>query len=413
MSAVALPEFVTIEFLQRIFVKNFGSPSSQIRVENFWGGFATNKGDNYASVMYRIIVDYELNDVKRRKPIILKVMPSDGIQSLVMVKNRLYPREIHTYCELLVQVENLLKAIDDHTKFAPRCFYTATEPTMMLVFEDQKEKGYKVLQRQHQLNFDLTLPLIIKLAKLHAASAVLYEKNPSIMEPYLEGSISRNPERQDFLIHYRNCARTLGLVAENEWGQEWRHIALKLQKLEANIVEKGCELYTRKSNGFFVFNHNDLWIPNILYEFGEHELVRDVLLIDFQMPYFGSLGIDLNFLIYGSLSESTRISFAKKLIRIYHETLTGMLTILNYKGNIPTLHDIHVEVLKCGFNGLIAAIAEVPLLLMENNENLEMDLLLAKTEKAEQFRYSLFNNPRYKNFIQTLLLEFDDNGLLD
>jgi hypothetical protein len=284
---------------------------------------------------------------------------------------------------------------------------------MMLVFEDQKEKGLKVLPRAHQLNFDLAMPLVIKLAKLHAASAVLYEKSPSIMEPYLEGSISNNPERQDFLIHYRNCARTLGLVAEKEWGQEWREIALKLQKLETSIVERGCELYTREKKGFFVFNHNDLWIPNIFYEFDENELVRDVLFIDFQMPYFGSPGIDLNFLIYGSLSEDTRVSFSKKLIRIYHATLADMLTVLNYGGKIPTLHDIHVELLKSGFNGFIAAIAEVPLLLMKHNENLEMDLLLARTEKADEFRYVLFNNPRYKHFMQTLLLEFDDLGYLD
>lgn len=283
----------------------------------------------------------------------------------------------------------------------------------MLAFEDQREKGLKVLPRAHQLNFDLALPLVVKLAKLHAASAVLYKKNPSIMEPYLEGSISRNPKRQDFLIHYRNCAKTLGLVIEREWGLEWKDIALKLRQLEATIVERGCEVYTRDKSDFLVFNHNDLWIPNIFYEFDENELVRDVLFIDFQMPFFGSPGIDLNFLIYGSLSEDTRVSFSKKLLRIYHETLAQTLKVLKYQEKIPTLHDIHVEMLKFGFNGFIAAIAEVPLLLVENNENLEMDLLLAKSTKADEFRYSLFNNPRYTSFMQTLLLEFNDLGYLD
>lgn len=131
------------------------------------------------------------------------------------------------------------------------------------------------------------------------------------------------------------------------------------------------------------------------------------------MPYFGSPGIDLNFLFYGSLSEDTRTSFNRKILKIYHETLAVTLKKLMYKGKIPTLHDIHVEILKTGFNAVLAAFCEVPLLLMENNENLEMDLLLAKSEKADEFRYTLFNNHKYKHFIQTLLIEFDDYGYLD
>ncbi|XP_070493318.1 uncharacterized protein [Chironomus tepperi] len=410
--ALKLPEFITLDFLQGIFTKHFNG-SGYVKVEHFWGEFATKPGDNYASDMYRINVDYEYSECKRRKPIILKVMPEGEIQTLVMVQNKLYPREIHTYRNLLVEIDKLLSDIDDQTKFAPSCLYTASEPKMMLAFEDVKDKGYKVLPRNRLLNFDQSLPLMVKLAKLHAASAVLYDKNPDIMEPYIEGSISRNPERQDFLVHYRNCTRVLGLVAEKEWGSTWKEISAKLQKLEATIVDKGCDVYIRDEKSFSVFNHNDLWIPNIFYKYDENELVQDILFIDFQMPYFGSPGIDLNFLIYGSLTEDTRTSFSKKLLRAYHETLQSVLIALDYKKKIPTLHDIHIEVLKCGFNGVLAAMCEVPLLFYENSEDLEMDLLLANSTKAEEFRYSLFNNPNYKSFIQALLIEFDDFGYLD
>jgi len=205
----------------------------------------------------------------------------------------------------------------------------------------------------------------------------------------------------------------LGLVAEKEWGSSWREISVKLQKLEATIVDKGCDVYIRDEKSFSVFNHNDLWIPNIFYKCDENELIHDILFIDFQMPYFGSPGIDLNFIIYGSLTEDTRTSFSKKLLRAYHETLQDVLIALDYKKKIPTLHDIHIEVLKYGFNGVLAAMCEVPLLFYENTEDLQMDLLLANSTKAEEFRYSLFNNPNYKSFIQALLLEFDDFGYLD
>jgi len=89
--------------------------------------------------------------------------------------------------DLIMIIIFQLSDIDDQTKFAPTCLYTASEPKMMLAFEDVKDKGYKVLPRNRLLNFDQSLPLFVKLAKLHAASAVLYDNNPDIMEPYIEG----------------------------------------------------------------------------------------------------------------------------------------------------------------------------------------------------------------------------------
>ena len=56
--ALKLPEFITLDFLQNIFTKHFDG-SGAIKVENFWGEWATKRGDNYASDMYRINVDYE------------------------------------------------------------------------------------------------------------------------------------------------------------------------------------------------------------------------------------------------------------------------------------------------------------------------------------------------------------------
>ncbi|CRK99057.1 CLUMA_CG011999, isoform A [Clunio marinus] len=363
--------------------------------------------------MYRINVYYEINGVNMKKPVLLKLMPDEGIQSIVMEKNNLYPREIQVYSELLIECENLLLACNDPIQFAPKCLYTSFEPKSLLMFEDMRDKGYKGFPRNSQINFNQALPILIKLAKLHATTAVVYEKKPEIMKLYLEGSISTNPERQDFLIHYRNCASTLALVIENEWAPEWRNTAHKLKQLADVIVQKGCDLYLRDENAFNVFNHNDLWIPNLLFKFDDNNLIQDVLFVDFQLSYFGSPGIDLNFFFYGSLNEDTRKSFRHKLIRIYHETLAETLKKLNYMKPIPSLHDIQIEMLKTGMNGVLAALAEVPLLLMEDSENLDLKTLLADTPEAKTFRYNLFNNPKYRKFIQTLLLEFDDLGYLE
>lgn len=340
-------------------------------------------------------------------------MPSGEIQKVVMVKNNIYPREIQVYSEFLSEVDKLLASVGDTTKFAPNCLYTSYEPKNMLVFEDMKNLGYTMFPRDRQINFDEALPIIVKLAKLHAAGAVLQEINPAIMDFYNEGSISVNPERQDFLVHYSNCVRALTSVAVKEWGPRWTAIAEKLKSLEAKIVQKGCDLYVRDENAFNVFNHNDLWMPNVLVKLDEHSSIADVVFIDFQLSYYGSPGIDLNFFFYGSLSEETRLTFKSKLIQVYYKHLSENLVKLGYKKKVPSLHEIHIELLKTGMNSLIAAVCEVPLLLFEQSDNLQMDMLLQDSEEAEAFRFALFNNPKYKDFIQTLLFEFDDFGYLD
>lgn len=117
-----LPEFITLDFFEKIFQREF---DGNLKVDNFWGEFATKPGDNYASDMFRITVDYELNGEKLRKPVILKVnnfcylndsfnednsqlMPSGAIQQQVMINNQLYPREIHAYTQLLSEIYKLV-----------------------------------------------------------------------------------------------------------------------------------------------------------------------------------------------------------------------------------------------------------------------------------------------------------------
>lgn len=69
--AVELPDFVTCSFLQDIMNKYLDD--ADLTLKNFRGEWATKKGDNYASEMYRIHVEYEVRGVAKTKPILLKV----------------------------------------------------------------------------------------------------------------------------------------------------------------------------------------------------------------------------------------------------------------------------------------------------------------------------------------------------
>ena len=67
-----LPNFVTSSFLQEVFRTKLSSES--LNIQSFWGEWATQKGDNYASEMYRIHVEYEEDNAITSMPVLLKVI---------------------------------------------------------------------------------------------------------------------------------------------------------------------------------------------------------------------------------------------------------------------------------------------------------------------------------------------------
>ena len=69
---VELPKFVTHEFLREIFASNYGDEN--LSVKSFRAEWATKKGDNYASEMYRVHVEIESNGEVKSRPILLKVI---------------------------------------------------------------------------------------------------------------------------------------------------------------------------------------------------------------------------------------------------------------------------------------------------------------------------------------------------
>jgi thiamine kinase-like enzyme len=85
-----------------------------------------------------------------------------------------------------------------------------------------------------------------------------------------------------------------------KWGPEWETIASKLKNFGQTMISKGIELYKRDDRSFNVFNHNDVWINNLMYKY-ENARVKDVLLLDYQLSCWGSPAIDLNYFLYGSV----------------------------------------------------------------------------------------------------------------
>ena len=244
-------------------------------------------------------------------------MPSGELQQKVMEENSIYSREIVIYSQIMPRIYELLRSIGDVSIISPLCLTTANTPKQMLVFEDVSEQSFKMMDRRLGLDLDHARLVIVKLAKLHACSRIVYEAEPTLFDLMMEGCISDDPKKQTFLPYYRRCVgQVMRLVQQWNKDGRWNSILGKLDKLQDKIIPYGCDVYHRRDDCFNVLNHNDIWVNNMMFQFEQGTGVKDVLLLDYQLSFYGSPGIDLNFLLYGSLQPEVRKLHLMELVQV-------------------------------------------------------------------------------------------------
>lgn len=164
------PQWLTSEFIQKILVKDHGMTD----IDSYTVESATNPGDNYLSVIYRLTVKTKSGEVLS---FIVKTLTdsSDSREFINLIQA--FPKETVMYEEVLPQLEKLWKDFSGETiLFGPRCAYTAREPLEIIVLQDLKPIGYSMKDRVKGLNLKATKQVLAKLAKFNASSVKLVEE---------------------------------------------------------------------------------------------------------------------------------------------------------------------------------------------------------------------------------------------
>jgi aminoglycoside phosphotransferase (APT) family kinase protein len=105
--------------------------------------------------------------------------------------------------------------------------------------------------------------------------------------------------------------------------------------------------------GFQVLNHGDMWLNNMMFKSDEENNPLDVSMIDFQMGFWGGPASDILYFLISSVADDIKVDHFDNLIEFYHEQLSAALRKLNYDQHIPTLTEIHIDLLDKGIHGKI------------------------------------------------------------
>lgn len=144
----------------------------------------------------------------------------------------------------------------------------------------------------------------------------------------------------------------LYLINEMKSWPGFEKIHEKLEGKEWTIMDKMAAVFNpNKEFGYSVLNHGDFHIRNMMFK-KTGDKIEDVLMLDFQAPFWGTPAVDLAYLILLVGNEEVR-DRRSEVYLLYHRKLSSDLAKYGYMKQPPSLLDINLEVLKYGVEGNI------------------------------------------------------------
>ena len=348
------PKFITQEYIENI-LKNYFQDST-LQVTEINASPASAKGESYCSVMTRLRVKYKVKrsaDSKQITFLVKSTEDNDSISTSILKKYDVYNTEMEMYETVFPQLHQLLRAIGDKEQLSAETIYVDRQLNAIMC-EDLSIRQFITADRLVGMDEAHVKICLRKLGKMHAAAAVLNERQGGCLERFTYGIFNRHVNY--FGVFFENVIGVCAKFAETcpELGAYYRE---KLLKLIPYAVEYATRCSDPNPKHFLTLNHGDLWTNNVMIQYHKEEndnvrLVKDALLIDFQYCNWTSPAVDLHYFFCTSLQDDLLFNQQPKLVQYYHQVLSETLEKLKYKQHIPTLLELQIQLMERGFYGM-------------------------------------------------------------
>lgn len=424
------PEWLTKDYIETCLRSYYND--AKLKLVKLYAKPALGKGENYGGVLTRIKAEFKSGSCKsghKKGCYIVKTsFEGDEFAMKAMEPYDIFNREIKVYEELLPKLKQLLKEIGDEEQIFAETM-AVDKKKSALIFEDLNERGFVMPSRLAGLDMDTTKIVLRKLAKMHACSAVLNERESKSLEGYDRGMFNRHTDNYApcFVGCLEACTRRVA-----QW-PEFKDLSEKLEKLKPNYMELAKQVFDPLASHLNVFCHGDLWTNNVLVKYdAKTQKPLDVIIIDFQYSVWGSPAIDLFYLFNTSLKEEMHLNSQDELIQHYYYHLYDTLKKLKYQGAIPSLHKFHLQLQEKSFYGELYEKLFICFYLNQFmstafhctcvvqavqrnvvNDDADFNALMQTNERAIRFKNTCYTNPYIQNIIRKLLPVYERKGLLD
>ncbi|KAK7872616.1 hypothetical protein R5R35_001953 [Gryllus longicercus] len=376
-AAPALPDWLTTAFLQEALAGANGEGEGKggaLRVKGFHAENAVGKGDNYASLMLRVRVDVVETTAQgertAQRSIIVKSKPLVEMSRAWVEKTLLFPKEQRMYRETLPRMQRLLDGPLRGQPFArltPRALLNRIDD--ILVFEDLRDQGFKMVSRQCGMDLEHCLMLMKALGLFHAMSLVIHEEDPASV--VYEESFYTEATRSDFEFF---MPKSLNSLAEHVDGwQGFEHYADKLREFGKTIFGVMMNIFAETEERFKVLNHGDCWVNNTLFKYSESGEPVDIRFVDFQMCRFGSMALDLQYFLFSSPRPDIRTEKMDEMLSTYHTTYLQVLKQLGCEHRAVSWEELQQEMKRVMPFGVMSSCNLLAIVLAEPSEAMEFE----------------------------------------
>ncbi|KAH8283781.1 hypothetical protein KR054_001374 [Drosophila jambulina] len=381
------------------------------KVSSFKAEMGSAAGENYATIMLRVHIEVELKDGKTKKVSYMAKLPhQQEMFREMMNQTNIFDTERTMYSEVVPEMEALYKEAGVEITFGAKSYDLKNAKSEYVVLEDLGIKGFKNANRLEGFDQAHTERVLRKLAQWHAASAVRVATRGPYPEHLLNGFFNEKTRpvmgemMKGLVMRFVKCCSTY------EGNEAYID---KVKAAQPVFVDIFFDFAKVDPTEFNVLNHGDSWANNIMFQYDAFGKIKEVLLVDYQIPKYGTVAQDLYYFLLSSTKLEDKLTKFDYYIKVYHENLVEHLKILKYSKPIPSLRDIHLALFKYGFYAYSVVTSVMGIVLLDPTDVTNFDNLLDDAEAGADFQMQLYNSSRYRKHAEVVLPWLLNRGALN
>ncbi|KAJ4442925.1 hypothetical protein ANN_04522, partial [Periplaneta americana] len=401
----SMPEWMSTSFFEKAL--RSAEEDNTITVISTDVKAATAAGDNYGSDMYRVVVKFRRRNETEEISIIVKALKqvSNGVLAKIAGLRKVFDQETTAFAIVFPAMYNLLNEVPSlsNRPFAAKYFYSHKDETASsIVLEDLKQRGFRLADnRMSGLDLKHCLLVMKTIARYHAASLVLYQKDPSIFKPLMNNALSTDDDIGVESFFAGNVSRVAKEV--EKWPEYREKFLQKLHNIRDTVVEQWRKAMIRNDEEFNVLCHTDLWLNNMMFRYSEDTgKVEEVRFVDFQVTYWTSPAVDLHYFIHSSASAEA-LEHSDILVQEYYNTFCEILKLLKYSHIQPSMAMINRELQNRGLYAALSTIVVRSVVLADRSKATDIESMTGESDTIQL-------SDVYKESLKKLLLLFEARG---
>ncbi|KPJ16591.1 hypothetical protein RR48_02349 [Papilio machaon] len=277
----------------------------------------SSKGGNFLGTLYEVDITGITKDGYKETNLFIKEAKVLKKIRIISIEN-VYSNEVFFYNELaniIVDLQNKVNVPDNEKFKLPKGYNESYEKAIIL--ENLARKGFEIYNRNNGISLKLAELTVEQLAKFHGLSFVIENRIPE----YYKTSIKCRKQQMifdaDWNIFITNVCSKIIDVLESDFLKD------KVKKLVPKMHSKLQE-YMLDCSPIEVLCHGDYKPQNIMAKKLNGEII-EVIVLDYQLIYYGCPINDLLFFIFSATDRQFRKKYMEHLKSLYHESLKKFL----------------------------------------------------------------------------------------